>query len=173
MQVNKSTRHSKITGDFSENLVLYWLSKYGFECAIVDHTGIDILAKNPHTKELMGISVKSRSRSEGKEKQYLSIDNDHFHKLVEACHAFDCQPYLALVVDGKEDIKMFITSMDHLLSIHPMRQVCVGWKMSNDWIEKYRTDPDIMMVEFHYKTQCWWPAATEPQVSSEPVASCF
>ncbi len=39
MELSKSSRHSKITGDFAEHLVLYWLSKYGFECAKVDHTG--------------------------------------------------------------------------------------------------------------------------------------
>lgn len=30
MKITKSTRHAKITGDFGETLVLYWLSKYGF-----------------------------------------------------------------------------------------------------------------------------------------------
>jgi len=67
MEVIKSSRHSKIRGDFAESLILYWLSKYGFECALVDHTGIDIIARNPHTNEVMGISVKSRSRNIGKE----------------------------------------------------------------------------------------------------------
>jgi Holliday junction resolvase-like predicted endonuclease len=67
MEILKSSRHAKITGDFAEALVLYWLSKYGFECARVDHTGIDIIARNPHTQELMGISVKSRCRTKGHE----------------------------------------------------------------------------------------------------------
>lgn len=62
-KIAKRSRHSKITGDFAERLVLYWLSKYGFECAFVDHTGLDVIARNPHTGELMGISVKSRARS--------------------------------------------------------------------------------------------------------------
>jgi hypothetical protein len=65
MKIKKSPRHSKIAGNFGENIVLYWLSKYGFECALVDHTGIDIIARNPHTKKMMGISVKSRTRSKG------------------------------------------------------------------------------------------------------------
>ena len=39
MNISKSSRHSKITGDFGETLILYWLSKYGFECALVDHSG--------------------------------------------------------------------------------------------------------------------------------------
>ena len=45
MKLNKCSRHSKIAGDFGETLILYWLSKYGFECALVDHTGIDIIAR--------------------------------------------------------------------------------------------------------------------------------
>ena len=99
LKISKSTRHSKITGNFAENLILYWLSKYGFECAMVDHTGIDIIAWNSVTNELMGISVKSRSRNEGKEGQYLSIPNENFEKVDLACKAFDCIPYFALVID--------------------------------------------------------------------------
>src|ERR1019366_7089243 len=52
---------------FPQQLVLYWLSKHGFECARVDHTGIDLIARNPHSDEVMGISVKSRSRNPGTE----------------------------------------------------------------------------------------------------------
>ena len=93
MKINKSTRHAKITGDFGEAFVLYWLSKYGFECALVDHTGIDIIARNPHTQEVMGISVKSRSRNEGTENDSISIPNDNFAKAEAACAAFGCVPY--------------------------------------------------------------------------------
>ena len=42
MKLKKSTRHSKITGDFAEGLILYLLSKHGFECAKVDHVGMDL-----------------------------------------------------------------------------------------------------------------------------------
>ena len=80
MELLKNSRHSKITGDFAEGLVLYWLSKYGFECAKIDHTGIDLIARNPHTNELMGISVKSRSRNIGKEANSVTIPNDNFEK---------------------------------------------------------------------------------------------
>ena len=62
-RILKSTRHSKIAGNFGEALLLYWLSKHGFECATLDHTGIDLIARNPHNDEVMGISVKSRTRT--------------------------------------------------------------------------------------------------------------
>src|SRR5437899_11183799 len=103
-QIDKSSRHSKITGDFAEGLVLYWLSKYGFECARVDHTGIDLIARNPHTNELIGVSVKSRCRIAGTEAECVSIPADNFEKTAVACKAFGCVPYFAIVVDADENI---------------------------------------------------------------------
>ena len=156
IKINKSSRHSKITGNFSETLVLYLLSKHGFECANVDHTGIDIIAKNPITKEVMGISVKSRSRNEGKEGQYLSIPNNNFKKVNNACSAFGCIPYFAIVVDEENTIKIFILSQEHLLELFPMGNKVLGWKMSKKWIEKYEIDENIIKLEFSYKVKNWW-----------------
>lgn len=156
MKVNKSSRHSKITGNFCESIILYWLSKYGFECANVDHTGIDIIARNPHTNEVMGISVKGRSRNEGKEGTYVSIPNDNFDKIEKACKAFNCIPYFAIVVDEKDKIYSFILSMKHLLELFPKGNRVCAWKMTKTHIEKYQKDADIMIFEFDYKTRKWW-----------------
>ncbi len=156
MKVTKSTRHSKITGDFAEHLTLYWLSKYGFECALIDHTGIDIIAKNPHTDELMGISVKSRSRNTGKEGQLLNIPNDNFIKAKAACKAFECIPYFAIVVDQGDMIYGFITPMKHFLKLHPQSKRYSCWRMTEQWIQKYRNDKKVKMFEFNHKTLSWW-----------------
>ena len=156
MKIQKSTRHSKITGDFAEGLILYWLSKYGFECADIDHTGIDLLARNPITQELMGISVKSRSRNEGKEGEYLSIPNDNFVKIENACKAFNCVPYFALVIDEEATIKVFILSKERLLQYFEKKERAVGWKMSKSWIEKYESDRQIIKINFVYQTRDWW-----------------
>jgi Holliday junction resolvase-like predicted endonuclease len=156
MKVSKSSRHSKITGNFAENLVLYWLSKYGFECASVDHTGIDLIARNPHTNELMGISVKSRCRNTGKEGQYISIPKDNFDKAMKATEAFGCVPYFAIVVDEGNEIKMFILSMKHLLKLFPIGRRVSGWKMTEKHIGNYLKDPNIKMVMFNYNTLKWW-----------------
>ena len=117
MDILKSSRHSKITGDFGETLLLYWLSKYGFECAPINHTGIDLIARNPHTQELMGISVKSRSRSRGAEGMQLRIPKDNFQKAEAACKAFGCAPHFAIVIDAGSTIRCFLTSMSHLLEL--------------------------------------------------------
>jgi hypothetical protein len=156
MKIKKSSRHSKITGDFTERLVLYWLSKYGFECAYVDHVGLDLIARNPHTKELMGISVKSRSRNTGTEGTYVGIPNENIAKLESACQAFGCTPYFAVVVDEANTITTFILSKSHLLELLPPCKKVVSWKMSKPWVEKYKADPEIMVFSFTTETGNWW-----------------
>ncbi|NDP22368.1 MAG: hypothetical protein GZ091_14990 [Paludibacter sp.] len=140
MIIQKSSRHSKITGDFAEKMVLYWLSKYGFECTRVDHTGIDLFARNNKNGELMGILVKSRSRNEGKEGQYLSIPNENFKKVDDACIAFGCKPYFAIVVDEVSSIKVNILRQEKLLQYFPMKNKVSGWKMTKAWQLKYNND---------------------------------
>lgn len=156
MKINKSSRHSKITGNFAEDLVLYWLSKYGSECANVDHTGIDIIARNPHTNEIMGISVKSRSRNEGKEGTYVSIPNDNFDKIDKACGAFNCIPYFALVIDEVDKIVCFILSKEKLLEMFPKGDKVCAWKMNQKHVNEYYNNEDIKIFEFNYKTHRWW-----------------
>lgn len=165
MKINKSTRHAKITGDFGEAVVLYWLSKYGFECAPIDHTGIDIIARNPHTNEVMGISVKSRSRTERLEAEYVSIRNDSFNKAEVACEAFGCVPYFAVVVDAGDAIRVFILAMKRLLELFPKGKTGTGWKMSERYRKQYAADGEIMTFEFKTNTTKWWTANNRLQAT--------
>jgi hypothetical protein len=153
MKVSKSSRHAKIVGDFGEALVQYWLSKYGYECARVDHTGIDLIARNPNKEEVMGISVKSRTRTEGTENEVVNISVDNFEKAKIACRAFGCIPYFAIVVDAGERIRGYILSMDHLLKISPPTNQAAYWKMSTKHLEKYQNDSEIIIFEFHTSTK--------------------
>jgi len=156
VEILKSSRHSKITGSFGEALVLYWLSKHGFECAQVDHTGIDLIARNPKTQELMGISVKSRSRSSGKDREHVSIPNGNFAKAKAACEAFGCVPYFAIVVDADEVIRAYLLPMARLLEIHPMGKTASSWSMHQQALGVYEADPTIKRFTFRAQTDCWW-----------------
>ncbi len=154
--LEKSSRHSKITGDFAERLVLYWLSKYGFECAYVDHTGIDIIARNPCNRELMGISVKSRSRNVGKEEECVSLPKENFEKAKEACRAFGCISYFAIVIDAGREINMFILPTKRLLEYFPIGKTATGWYMTKKHRERYLKDPEIIIVNFKHNILNWW-----------------
>ena len=155
----KSSRHSKITGDFAEALVLYWLSRDGFECMRVDHTGIDLLARNRHTDELMGISVKSRSRYTGTEYGAVSIKSADLDKAAAACKTFACSPYFAIVVDGGERLWLFLTSLEHMKQVVKLGVGKVHWGMTKDHIEHYLGASAIKCVEFTAATRCWWANA--------------
>jgi Holliday junction resolvase len=157
VEINKSPRHSKITGNFAEALVLYWLSKHGFECALVDHTGLDIIARNPHTYELMGISVKSRSRNEGREKVQIKVDGDNFDKLAKACKAFGCHPYFAIVVDAANLISVFILPDACMRELSSYSANNAYWKMSESALERYARDDRIVKFTFTGETVNWWP----------------
>lgn len=156
MKILRSSRHTKIAGNFGETLVLYWLSRHGFECASVDHTGIDLIARNPHTHELMGISVKSRTRSEGREQEYVSILKNDLEKAQAACDAFGCIPYFAIVIDAKEMIRVLITSKHHLLELFPVAVTKLGWKMREKYLTQYYQDPQIIIFELQPSTIRWW-----------------
>ena len=156
-QISKSSRHSKITGNYAEHSVLYWLSKYGFESAYVDHVGIDLIAKNPKTGEKMGISVKSRSRKIGFEKEHMNIGNtkETKEKIIKACEAFDLVPYIAILLDYDASAKIFILSLDKFIEIHKPKKVMI-WYMGDKWMKKYLKDPDIKVIEFEHKITTWW-----------------
>lgn len=156
LRIIKSSRHSKLTGDFAESLVLYWLSKYGFECARLDHTGIDLIANNPHTREVMGISVKGRCRNEGRDGGFVRIKKDEFKKVESACKAFGCVPYFAIVFDARDTIRVLLMSMRHIKRLSSSARTGSLWRMSKKAIASYSCDPEIMTVEFKSKTLSWW-----------------
>ena len=156
MKIKKSTRHSKIAGDYFEHFVLYWLSKYGFECARVDHTGIDLIANNPKTKEKIGISVKGRTRIEGKEKGYVKISIGSIEKTKNACKAFGCKPYFSIVVDAQPISRCFILSLQHLLKVSPPTKSAVNWSMAPKKVDEYYNDRKIKIIEFENRVRSWW-----------------
>jgi hypothetical protein len=157
MKIKKSTRHSKLTGDFSEHLVMYWLSKYGFECARVDHTGIDLIACNLKTKVRMGISVKSRCRYEGKEGQGVRVDVKGMNSARKACRDFGCEPFLAIVVDAGDRMRCFILPFDTFYKLYPgAKKRNVNWSMREKWRARYDGIPDIKRFELTSATGHWW-----------------
>jgi len=170
-KIDKSSRHSKITGDFAEGLVLYWLSKHGFECARVDHTGIDLIANNPHTNERMGISVKARSRNSGTEETYIKINRSDVEKVNKACTAFSCAPYFAIVIDAGATIRCFVLTMDYLLKLSGRRQE-LGLGMRQKDLERYYDDHQIMVFEFESKTPRWWTKTANPPSQPTPASGC-
>lgn len=160
-EIIRASRNAKIVGNFGETLVLYWLSKHGCEGATVDHTGIDLIVRNLITRELMGISVKSRQRMPGKERDTINIPTDQFEKAQRACDAFGCVPYFALVVDAANVIRVFILPMSKLQDSCEAGATLAYWRMTETAIAEYSNDSEIKVFELHTNTLNWWMAETE------------
>jgi hypothetical protein len=153
--MQKSTRHAKLTGDFAESILLYWLSKFGHECARIDHTGIDLIARDPAESMAMGFSVKCRSRYSGTESTSVTLPTDGFEKARAACAAFNLVPFYGIVVDGAATIRCYLVSLDHLESLLGTESENRYWQMSKKWLVKYETDTKIKRFEL-CTTFCSW-----------------
>ncbi|MCC6572732.1 MAG: hypothetical protein IT462_02980 [Planctomycetes bacterium] len=142
-------------------MVLYWLSWHGYECARIDHVGIDLIARNT-SGERMGISVKCRSRYEGTESVSINLPTDGFEKAQDACDNFGLSPYYAIVVHGGGCIRCFVVSLPHLLELVGGK---VGgmryWQMTDKSLEQYRQDQDIEEFQFDAVFDSWREAARD------------
>ena len=149
--MQKSSRHSKITGNFGEALILYWLSKRGFECAHVDHTGIDLIARRPSSEEVLGISVKCRSRSEARDEAGVNLLYANDEKIELACRAFGCVPYVAVVDDQGTTVRGYLATLHHARTQYPGQ----SWRMSPAMTQKYESDPLIEWFELASRAGDW------------------
>lgn len=149
--MQKSSSHSKITGNFGEALILYWLSKRGFECADLDHTGIDLIARRPSSDEVLGISVKCRSRAEGTDETSVNLPYKDDEKVKAACHAFHCVPYVAVVVDQGSAVRAYLTTLQHLRT----RYAGPSWHMTQAKIKRYEIDPQVESFELVSRAGNW------------------
>jgi Holliday junction resolvase-like predicted endonuclease len=147
----KSSRHSKITGNFGEALILYWLSKRGFECAHVDHTGIDLIARRPASEEVLGISVKCRSRAEAGAEAGVNLLHTNDEKIESACQAFGCVPYVAVVVDQGSSVHGYLTTLNHLRTEYPGQ----SWRMASAMRKRYESDQRVEWFKLASQAGNW------------------
>jgi hypothetical protein len=162
MEIVKSPRHQKIIGNFGEALLCNWLSRSGFEVAIVDHTGIDVLAYNSRTKKRLGISVKSRTRVKGTETTSVNIlsyrkDKNDRQKVLDACKAFAAEPWIAIYVESSDFADLFLLSLEHYDHKYRAKQkrAIDGWKMGQKYRERYEADPQVRHIRMDFSGSLW------------------
>ena len=163
MEINKSSRHTKIIGDFGEHLLCNWFSRSGFEVARVDHTGIDIVAYHPITKQRLGITVKLVTRDSGKENGSVNIlsyqDKDDRRKVLDA-EAFGAEPWIAIYIETSDYGELFLTSLNHYDEKYRGNEErkIDDWKMTKKYQEEYQKDPNIKHIRIEFVSNSWeWP----------------
>ncbi|MCJ7498408.1 MAG: hypothetical protein MUO78_09810, partial [candidate division Zixibacteria bacterium] len=137
-------------------------SRSKFEVTIVDHTGIDIIAYNPDTKQRLGITVKSRTRDNKTEHTPVNIlsyrkgKNDR-QKLKDACEYFACEPWIAVYVETSDSADVYLTSLKNYDEKYRSRagKRIDDWKMRDKDKEQYKKDPGIKHIRIEFNTSNW------------------
>jgi Holliday junction resolvase len=169
MQIDRSTRHQKIVGDFGEHLICNWLSRSGFEVSRVDHTGLDVVAYNPYLDERYGITVKSRTRVHGRESESVYVfRKEDRNKLLAACKAFGCAPWIAIYVESEAVADLYLTSLANYDSKYRSTQsrdaVIEAWRMSANQVQGYAADTEVKHIHVTFKDENWWTPRTLEQL---------
>ena len=160
IDIEKSSRHQKIIGNLGEQLVCNWLSRSGFEVAVVDHTGIDLIAYDPKSKQRMGITVKSRTRDR-RETESVNVFNNRKNdreKVRAVCEAFGCEPWIAVYVETKNLADLFMTTLTNYDNKYRTGEgkAIDDWKMSPSWTKAYEEDPAVMHVHLRFEAGHWF-----------------
>ena len=159
-EIDKSSRHSKIIGNYGETLICNWLSRSGFEVVIVDHTGIDIIGYNPKTNKRIGITVKARTRPAHRENSAVHIlrkENKDEQKVLLACKAFSCEPWIAIYVETKNYGELYLTSLGHFNSRYnrPKSRRIASWNMNKKTTDLYSKDKKVKHIKFSFQYTNW------------------
>lgn len=157
--IEKSTRHAKLIGNFGEALICNWLSRSAFEVAVVDHTGIDLVAYHIPSRRRLGITVKSRTRIAGTEEGAVYIfretKNDR-QKLLDACQAFGCEPWIAVYIESESDAHLYLTSLENYdKKYRKYGKVIDAWSMRRADREKYVLDSDVRHLHMQFSGSNW------------------
>jgi Holliday junction resolvase-like predicted endonuclease len=153
----KSSRHSKIIGNFGESILCNWLSRTGFEVAIIDHTGIDIIAYKKETGKRLGITVKSRTRCKGKECESVNLlKNQDYIKVKEACEAFGCEPWIGIYVETENYGDIYLMSLSYYEDKYRKKdRILDDWKMTEKYKRQYASDEQIKHIHIDFKLNNW------------------
>ena len=142
-------------------IICNWLSRSGWEVAIVDHTGIDIVAYSPATRRRLGITVKSRTRTVGREESSVNIfsyqkGKDDRQKTIAACKAFACEPWIAIYVEATDQADIYLTSLENYDSSYRRDGKAIDdWKMGPKYRGKYMADPLVKHIKITFAETNW------------------
>jgi hypothetical protein len=160
--INKSSRHQKIIGNFGENLICNFLSRSGFEVSIVDHTGIDLIAYHKPSDIRLGISVKSRTRTDNLINAPVNIFSYQRRKndrqmLLEACQTYACKPWIAIYVETKYYADVYLTSLANYDMKYrgKVDKKIDDWKMRDNYRDIYQNDRGIKHIKFEFHPNNW------------------
>ena len=82
----------------------------------------------------------------------LNIEVAAIKKVTDACKAFGCVPYFAIVADQNGRITAILISLKELLKLYPKANKIIAFGLSDNQVRKYKANKKIEFFELR-KTQ--------------------
>ena len=145
LMFHRTNRSTKL-GTYGEHLVAHWLERAGFEAAIADCVGIDIVAVG--TKgERLGIGVKTRFYTRLREGGIAKIED--IPKIRKTCAVWSVEPWLALYAESCDEAVLVAMPLDHYLKkyLHKSGNWCM-LKIDPAAVSKMSVDAHCRFVTF-------------------------
>ncbi|RLA06003.1 MAG: hypothetical protein DRQ51_10625 [Gammaproteobacteria bacterium] len=104
------SRASKQIGDFGEHLVTYDFIRKGYEVALVDQVGADLICAKKEAR--YAVSVKARwFKNNSKESKMFAVQKSHLEKLKYFSGIFNLKPVFSLLVCLSDEKIMFLMTI--------------------------------------------------------------
>jgi len=142
-KVNPS-RAAKQIGDFGEALVNYDFIRKGYEVAVVDHVGADLICSKDEKR--YAISVKTRCfKKESKESRMYNIESAHLDKLRYFSDSFGLESLFSLLVCISDDKKLILFTVKVVDIESCFRKTKAGYsfKFSDKHLVSLKNNPKI------------------------------
>jgi len=109
------SRAAKQLGDFGEGLVTYALICKGYEVALVDHVGADLIAEKNGIRFAVSVQTR-RFKPAVKESRVYTVEEPHLRKLDYFARQFAMTPLFAFVACMADDkaIHLFLARVDDI-----------------------------------------------------------
>jgi hypothetical protein len=106
--------------------------------------------------------VKSRTRKKGTETSSVNIfsyqkgKNDR-QKVLDACKAFACEPWIAIYVESSESADLLMLSLKHYDQEYrgKSNRAVDDWKMGEKYRKRYEIDPNVRHIHMAFSGRSW------------------
>jgi len=134
-------------GDFGEALVNYDFIRKGYEVAVVDHVGADLICSKDGKRYT--VSVKTRWFKKGsKESKMYNIESTHLDKLKYFSESFGLEPLFSLLVCMSDMGKLIlftvkVSDIENIESSFRKTKVGYSFKFSDKHIAGLKSNPEV------------------------------
>jgi hypothetical protein len=106
-------------------------------------------------------AVKSRTRKPGTETDSVNLfqgAKDDRRKLLDACEAFGCEPWIGVYAECDARADLFLTSLENYDRRYGTRgeNAIDGWKMTEKLVKEYESDPEVRHIRIDFEAGNWW-----------------